>query len=153
MEHKKSELEALPAIDFWHVDKNTLSDDQKYDKNKDHYVTLEVPMDPNDDSEDAQTYTLRIRIFETGTAEDYCYHRMKVHEAATRLGYFRRMYNNVGQILDVNDDPMTEEEAKDREADQLIPLAKSTLSGHAGQVYNKYLDDHEDDTDGNPIPS
>ena len=55
MEHKKSELEALPAIDFWHVDKNTLSEDQKYDKNKDHYVTLEVPMDPNDDSEDAQT--------------------------------------------------------------------------------------------------
>ena len=153
MEQKKSELEALPAIDFWHVDKNTLSDDQKYDKNKDHHVTLEVPMDPNNDSEDAQMHTLRIRIFEAGTAEDYCYHRMKVHEAAARLGYFRRMCNNVGQILDVDDNPMTEEEAKDRESDQLIPLAKSTLSGHAGQVFNKYLDDHENDANGNPIPS
>ena len=95
MNQKKSELEALPAVDFWHVKLNTLTDDQKCEKDKDHYVTLEVPMDPNNDSDDAQTCTLHIKIFEAGTAEDYCCHRMKVHEAATCLGHFHRMLEGV----------------------------------------------------------
>ena len=132
MERKKAELEVLPPIDFWHVNEED-EDDDKYEKAKDLYVTIEVPFDntlPEDD-DNRKTYSAKIKVFKNGTPEEYCAHRTALHELATKLGVFLSVKNDDGDYIDVDDNVITENQVRDQEADILIPLAKSTLRGTA----------------------
>ena len=154
MEQRKAELEIMPAIDFWTVNEDEQENaDDKYERHKDLYVSLEIKFDLTQDDADAKTYTTKIKCFKQGTPEEYCAHRAAVHDAATKLGYLERQTNAQGEILDSDDQVMTEEAAENSEADLLIPLAKSTLRGHAGRVFTKYLEEHTEDENGNAVES
>ena len=157
MEQKKAELEVMPPIDFWHCP-DTEEDDDKadslYEKNKDLYVSVEVPFDFTDTSETPKTYTAKIKIFKHGTPEEFCAHRNMVTEVAKKLGYFHHEVTSAGIIIDERGNPLNSQAVRDKEASQLIPLAKSTLRGHASRVFEKYLSDNaisgENDTPTSP---
>ncbi len=43
MDAKKAELGIPPAVDFWSPVKKE-EDSKEYDKNKDHYVSIDIPL-------------------------------------------------------------------------------------------------------------
>ena len=152
MDQKKAELEVMPAIDFWDLDEDDDVDEDKYERNKDLFVSIDIKFDPDDDDSEAPTYSARIKCFKTGTPEEYCKHRVAVHEAATKLGYLRRVTNEAGQILATDNSVMTREQAEDSEAQLLIPLAKSSLRGQASRTFEKYIEEHAQDEAGTDVP-
>ena len=114
MERKKAELEVMPAVDFWYTPEE--ESDDKYERNKDLYVTISIKFDPDAEEDDAPTYSARIKCFKTGNPEEYCQHRVAVTEAATKLGYLKREYNADGAILAEGGGTLTEAEAENIEA-------------------------------------
>ena len=65
MDAKKAELEIAPPIDFWTMPDEE-EDDDKYDKIKDLYVSIKVPLDLTKVGEDKyETYTAKVKVFKT----------------------------------------------------------------------------------------
>ena len=151
MEQKKAELEIMPPIDFWATQEDEEEEEDKYDRNKDLYVSVDVPFNPESEEDDRPTYTAKIKVFKNGTPEQYCAHRAAVTEVATKLGYFRKKTNNNGDVVDSEGRIMTENQIQDAQARLLIPLSKSSLRGHASRVFEKYLEDNSTDEDERPI--
>ena len=136
MEQKKAELEVMPPIDFWHCPDTDEDDDKAdslYDKNKDLYVSVEVPFDYKDESETAKTYTAKIKIFKHGTPEEFCAHRTMVAEVAKKLGYFYHKTSSAGIVFDEDNNPISEHDLREQEYGLCITLAKSTLRPESGR--------------------
>ena len=146
MNRKKAELEITPPVDFWSaLPEEVKKDAAKYDSQKDLYVTISVPLDVTDNSDDAKTYDAKVKVFKTGTPEEFCAHRNAVDEIAAKLGHFTHDRNDAGQVLDTDGNPMTDNEVANCEAKLLIPLVQSTLRGNASQVFDSYIQKHKTD--------
>ena len=142
MEWKKAEIGLPPPVDFWAEEPSEDVKEEEFKAQKHYYVEFTIHLDPAD--EDSDTYSRYVRMFKNGTPEEYCAHRTIVHEVATKLGYLSYEKNQHGEILDSDNNVITEEELADIQAYQLIPLATATLGGSALNSFNQYVREYLD---------
>ena len=117
---KESDLLASPPIPFERPSKDSSKSDEDEDESK--YVSFEAKVNPDDKSDDAQTYKIKILKFGEGdtTSEAYCEYRHHFDNLCKSLGCFEEARRT---------------ERTEASANMRHNLLLATLSGKAHEYY------------------